>query len=173
MYNNITFIGGIHGVGKGTCCDRLSEQTKFKHLTSSDVLRWNEIKEDTRNKNVSDINFTQERLIAGLREIIESRVQYILDGHFCLWNSTFEVEKIASKTFQDILPRAIAVVTRSPSEIQKNIEKRDGKVMDIQSLHDMQEVELDHAKHISDLIKVPFFEIKTDDTRDLYNFLTN
>ena len=29
MYNNIIFIGGVHGVGKGTICQKIKEKLDF------------------------------------------------------------------------------------------------------------------------------------------------
>ena len=82
LTNNIIFIGGIHGVGKGTICKEIVSKTDLIHITASEILKWNEIN-SSDNKLVQNISSTQERLIYGLKNLIENDKQYLLDGHFC------------------------------------------------------------------------------------------
>lgn len=39
MKNDIIFIGGIHGVGKGTLCKRIESELGIIHLSASEVLK--------------------------------------------------------------------------------------------------------------------------------------
>lgn len=48
MYNNIIFIGGVHGVGKGTICQKIKEKLDFTHLSASEVLKWDDFKNEKR-----------------------------------------------------------------------------------------------------------------------------
>lgn len=41
MNKGIIFIGGVHGVGKGTLCKRLASDLKITHLSASEVLNLN------------------------------------------------------------------------------------------------------------------------------------
>ena len=59
---NIIFIGGIHGVGKGTLCEKVCNELNLQHLSASEVLKWEEISEK-ENKLVNDFTLTQNRLI--------------------------------------------------------------------------------------------------------------
>ena len=36
---NIIFIGGIHGVGKGTLCEKVCNDLNIRHLSASEVLK--------------------------------------------------------------------------------------------------------------------------------------
>jgi len=40
MNKEIIFIGGIHGVGKGTLCKRIASDLNIIHLSASEVLKW-------------------------------------------------------------------------------------------------------------------------------------
>jgi adenylate kinase len=58
----IIFVGGIHGVGKGTICKVLAQKFDFEHLSTSQVLKWNEIS-NLKNKKVQNFAITQDRLL--------------------------------------------------------------------------------------------------------------
>lgn len=66
--DNIIFIGGIHGVGKGTVCKEIASKTDLVHITASQILKWDEIS-SSDNKLVNNISSTQERLIINSRKI--------------------------------------------------------------------------------------------------------
>lgn len=102
---NIIFIGGIHGVGKGTICKEISSNTGLIHFTASEILKWEEISE-RGNKFVGNIASTQGRLINGLKKLIKNNKKYILDGHFCLLNSDGIPSRIDEVTFDQINPKS-------------------------------------------------------------------
>lgn len=101
--NNIIFIGGIHGVGKGTVCKEIVSRTNLVHITASEILNWKEIS-DIDNKLVANISKTQERLVQGLKKLIKKDVQYLLDGHFCLLNSDGISTRVDEDVFDKIKP---------------------------------------------------------------------
>ena len=132
---NIIFIGGIHGVGKGTICKKIASRTDLIHITASEILKWNDISLSS-NKFVNNIISTQERLINGLKNLIEKDKEYLLDGHFCLLNSNGIPSRINEDTFDQINPKAIAIVIDSVEKIAKRLETRDGKIYDIEVLYE-------------------------------------
>jgi adenylate kinase len=172
MTNNIIFIGGIHGVGKGTICQKLSERYNFIHISASEVLKWEEISEK-ENKNVKNFQSTQERLIYGLNEIIKPDKKYLLDGHFCLLNSEGFPESIPEVTFSDINPSAIVIITCDLKTILNRLQNRDSRLYDITILRKMQKLELESAEKISLKLNLPFFNIESSDDESLQDFLTN
>lgn len=71
IHNNIIFIGGIHGVGKGTICKKITDQfSDLIHTSASKLLKWEEIS-TPENKQVQNFESTQDRLIKGLKATIE------------------------------------------------------------------------------------------------------
>ncbi|MBC2844240.1 ATP-binding protein [Winogradskyella flava] len=163
-------MGGIHGVGKGTICEELCECFNFKHLSASDVLKWEEIS-DKKNKKVLNINSTQERLLYGLSQIIEPTNNYLLDGHFCLLNSEGEPERVPENTFLKINPFAIIIITCDVETISSRLKNRDKVNYSIKVLQDMQDLEITFAKEISLKLSIPFFNVKTSDDISLQAFL--
>lgn len=167
-FNNIIFIGGIHGVGKGTICKEIASKTSLIHITASEILKWNEIS-STSNKLVNNISSTQERLIHGLKNLIEKDKQYLLDGHFCLLNSFGEPCKIEEETFDNINPKIISIVIDDVENISKRLETRDNKKYDIIVLNKLQEMEIEYAKYLSKKYNIQYIEIKNSDYKSLLN----
>nr|WP_299385044.1 ATP-binding protein [Allomuricauda sp.] len=168
--SKIIFVGGIHGVGKGTFCKKLTENFDLTHLTASEVLKWNEIS-DLKNKKVSNIHSTQERLINNLNQIIKSDQNYLLDGHFTLLNSDGEPEKIPDSTFEGIMPISIFLLTCEPTTVLSRLNKRDNSSYDLNVVQKMQDMEIQHANHISTKLGIPLFEIKNNNVQSVYSYL--
>ena len=163
---DIHFIGGIHGVGKGSICSKVCEQTALLHLTASELLKWNEISA-MDNKKVDDIPNTQDRLIVGLNNVTQANESYLLDGHFCLFNAEGNVEKVPLETFVKIAPKSITVVTDKTELIKQRLEKRDKKTYDFDVLSTMQNTEKEYAKEIAAHLDVSFIEMKNGDFQPL------
>lgn len=157
-FKNIIFIGGIHGVGKGTICKEISLKTDLIHITASEILKWDEISVSD-NKLVTNINSTQERLILGLKNLIKRDEKYLLDGHFCLLNSNGIPSKIDEETFDQIKPKAIAIVVDNVEKTRKRLETRDGKIYDVKVLNQLQQMEIEYAKYIANKYSIPYIEI--------------
>lgn len=156
---NIIFIGGIHGVGKGTICKEIVSKTDLIHITASEMLKWNEIS-DRDNKLVKNISSTQERLVIGLKNLIEKDEKYLLDGHFCLLNSNEIPSRINEDTFDQINPKAIAIVIDDVQKITKRLEARDGKIYDVKVLNQLQQMEIEYANYLANKYSITYIEIK-------------
>jgi adenylate kinase len=152
--NNIFFVGGIHGVGKSTICRQLAIDLNINYLSASEVLKWKELNTDVKNKRVNDIPDTQDRLIAGLQNIVIPQNYYILDGHFCLFNKDGLVTKIPLVTFAAINPISLTIIVGDIEEILAGLQNRDQKTYSQRSLIQMQELEMEYAQEISEKLKV-------------------
>lgn len=166
----IIFVGGIHGVGKGTFCKNLVESFNYRHLTASEILKWDEIS-DLKNKEVKNIASTQERLISNLNQIVKPNHKYLLDGHFTLLNSKGESEKIDDIIFEKIDPISIILLTNDIETIMYRLKKRDSSVHSYSTLNKMQLMEVRHANHISKKLNIPLFNVNNEDKQIIYNYL--
>lgn len=167
MYNNIIFIGGIHGVGKSTICQQICNNIDIEHLCASDVIKWGGSTCETADKRVLDIQQTQDRLVAGLREIVMKDKYYLLDGHYCLINTNDTISQVPQKTFKDIRPILLVVVTADISEIKHRLETRDARLYDYKLLEAMQNKELEYAKNLSMILHIPLEIIYQSDIDNL------
>ncbi|WP_286968404.1 ATP-binding protein [Flavobacterium sp. UBA4854] len=167
-FDNIFFIGGIHGVGKGTICKEIASKAELIHITASEVLKWREIS-SSDNKLVENISSTQEKLIFGLSNLIDKNKKYLLDGHFCLLNSLNVPCKIDEETFDILNPRVISIVLDDVEKITKRLENRDSKKYDIKVLNELQNMEIEYAKYLSKKYSVPYIEIMDNNYEQLLN----
>lgn len=172
MLDNIVFIGGIHGVGKSTICQQICSDLNMKYLSASELLKWEDINDDPKNKKVKNISFTQSRLIAGLTHSIQKGHYYLLDGHYCLLNEKAEVEKISIDVFMQINPKALGIILGDIRDIKTRLDLRDNKTYDFGLLEQLQNSELDYAKELSIALKVPLYIEESDFAMNLSNHLS-
>lgn len=168
---NIIFIGGIHGVGKGTICSKVCHQLKLHHLCASDILNWDEISE-RENKLVRDFTFTQNRLTTNLKRIVNEDEKYVLDGHFCLLNTFHEPERIDFATFELLNPFAFIVVVDEIQTINKRLKTRDKKEYDLGLLSRFQDLEIEYSIEISNKLKKPHLILRNQEVHKLKTFLS-
>ena len=167
---NIIFIGGIHGSGKGTICESIKSEIELIHLTASEVLKWSELSSQ-KQKLVTDINDTQDRLITNLNKIVEENKTYLLDGHYCLLNKNGKPEKISIQTFKDISPKKLILVIANPKTIKKRLENRDAKTYGISLIEEFQNLEINYAKEISEICKISLHIINNEEFK-IENIIT-
>lgn len=167
---NIIFIGGVHGVGKGTLCRKVCNDLNLRHLSASEVLKWDEISEK-ENKMVKDFTVTQNRLINNLRQIVSENERYVLDGHYCLLNKDNVPEKIDFDTFKTFNPFAFIIVVDDVQEIKKRLENRDKREYDFDLLFKFQELELEHSKELAKQLNKPHLILKPKETNNFKTFL--
>jgi len=112
-----------------------------------------------KDKKIQDnqINSNQDILNAGIKNLPNKYL--IIDGHFVLINSNNKISFVPKKTFLDMLPHAIIIITNDIKTIAKRLENRDKIKYNIELLSEMQKKELSHAKEISDMLNIPFIEI--------------
>ena len=131
MFANISFIGGIHGVGKSTICKDLCGKLGIEYLSASAVLKWADLNTDAKNKKVEDISLTQNRLIAGLINTVKKENHYLLDGHYCLFDKDANVTRVPFATFEIINPVSLHLIICDVHKIKLRIEERDHRSYDI------------------------------------------
>lgn len=175
MRNKIIFIGGIHGVGKTSLCEELSNRTGAHYFSASKLIK--RLKKDycdNKNKAVKDIDGNQELLLTAINQYIDKNLTTLLDGHFCLLSSTYEVARISKKTFDDISPIAIIVLYDSISSISSKIANRDDVKYDVNLLSSFQNEEINYSKNIAGKLKIPYllFDVSHDKS-EIVDFITN
>ena len=171
FYPMTKFKYGIHGVGKNTMCTLIKQGMDIIHLTASDLIKWSEISPDVNNKEVGDVDETQNRLIAALRGTIEPSKEYILDGHFCLLRPGGDISRVPFETFRAINPCAIAVMTEKPSIISKRLSLRNNKEYSVDLIRAFQQEEISWAKEVASKLNIPFLEIHGNNPKTLEVFL--
>ena len=120
---------------------------------------------------MKNITSTQERLIKGLKNLTKKDKKYLLDGHFCLLNSKGIPSRIDKDTFEQINPKAIAIVIEDVEKIAKRLEARDGKIYDTKVLNQLQQMEIEYAKYLSNKYSIPYIEIQDGNYTELMKII--
>ena len=137
--NNLIFVGGIHGVGKGTFCKKVLSKTNSIHLSCSNLIKWTEIS-----------------------SIQNKKVKYILDGHFCLLNKENIISNVPFETFEKINPKGIIIISEEVEVIFKRLNLRDNLSYSIELLQGFQDREIARAKEVAKKLKVELFIFKNN-----------
>jgi len=93
-FNNIAFIGGIHG-GKSTVGKQLCLNRKVHYLSASELFKVGRNQWRCPQQKKADNPLTQDRLIEGLHHAVEKRRFYLFDGYYCLLNSAMEIVRVS------------------------------------------------------------------------------
>lgn len=167
----IFFLGGIHGVGKGTLCKFLSASLNIECLTASKLINWADFNENPINKSVSNIGFTQERLIVGLDSYCKENRTYVLDGHFCLLDKNNVPTEVPEEIFIKINPEELLLLTAPVQLIKQRLEDRDGRSYDEGLIERMQEFEISYARSISNLLNLELKIFSYEESYSIVEYL--
>ena len=166
----MTFIGGIHGVGKTSLCKDLAKQYEIPHYSASKLISYEKEEAYSQNKLIPDIEQNQDFLSTSLNRLNISG-SFLLDGHFCLLNQSSDIKRIPFETFSRISPTSIIILTDAISSIQERFSRRDGYQFDPNLLEDFQNAEIKYAREISNNLNVPFLEAQSEDTKSIHEFM--
>lgn len=163
---SLIFIGGIHGSGKTYISKNYLSTFSYKHNSASNIIKeeGNEIKID---KTVDNLDLNQIALIQGLKKIENINRRNILDGHFCLINKDFKIEKIPFEVFKKINPTMIILTTAPDKEIMNRIKKRNIDNNYNISIKMFQEAEEEYAFSIAKELNIPILKIDTSKNNKL------
>lgn len=161
MFDNIYFLGGIHGSGKSNAAQKILSESNLIHLEASKILKWEDFS-NRENKKVDNIIFTQNQLIFNLEQIVNNDKQFLLDGHYCLINKQDEIEKVPLETFEKINPLLLSIKIDEPIRIKKRLEQRDSKLYDLNFLVRFQYEELKYVKFLAAYLRKPLFILNQD-----------
>ncbi|HBP87251.1 MAG TPA: hypothetical protein DD706_06100 [Nitrospiraceae bacterium] len=165
----VVFVGGVHGVGKSTCCQQASERNGLQWYTASSLInaeRQSTINE--RSKEVLDPKGNQELLINGLDKLKTSgHERVILDGHFTLLRPGGEIIAVGIDVFAQLRLEIIVVFRDDPASICKRLGERDEQVWPISIVDGHQEAEINRAYVVASFLKIPIFTLPAFDVDGL------
>lgn len=164
----LVFVGGIHGVGKTTVCRTSCVELGLNYLSAGELIKQNKIRRAQQDlddgKRVANIDGNQDALTIELDSVIAAGQSYLLDGHFTLFDSRGQVDRIPLETFQKIHPKAVIVLTDAPEEISRRLFERDKTRYPTTLLARMQHEELRHASLVAETLGIRIHEITMEDS---------
>ncbi len=156
------FCSGIHGVGKDFFLKKVEEVTGIKSYSASSLIETYGSVEFDEDKRTPNINRNQECLLQALKSEKLPK-EYILNGHFCLLNEKGEPERIPIKTFYELNPSKITILTEKPEIIVGRRMIRDRKEVSVEETEKFQKEEIIYGKEVAKKLGIP---IKVFDVRN-------
>lgn len=152
-YTGITFIGGIHGVGKSTFAKKLSGKLGLPHFSCSKLIEDSRKESFSKSKAVANVSANQNDLTSVLNIVRNNHPSFLLDGHFCLLDSDSKITQISVQTFSDINPQRIIVLS-TPAELIKV--RRPEMRLSIEEIDSFQKAEIEYARDIATMLQIGF-----------------
>lgn len=150
----LIFLGGIHGVGKTTVCDKVFKPAGYHCVTASSLISGC-CQKAGQDKQVDCVSENQVTLLKQLSLEKEINPRLLLDGHFSLVNSKNQIELIDIEVFRAINPSLLILIKGKPEKIIERLNKRDGKQWDMSFVTQFQIIEETHANHVSKELHIP------------------
>lgn len=149
------FISGAHGVGKSYFCNIVREWLGIEYYSASRLIEERKKEPFPANKLIKDIDENQQYLLDALNSLRRSGKEFILDGHFCLFDTAGKITRIPRQTYIDLMPDRIILLTENPQIIAARRFKRDGIQADVSQIQALQDAEIEYAKEISQDLSIP------------------
>lgn len=148
------FMGGVHGAGKGTVCDRVFSPAGYHCVTASELIAEQGKKTDD-NKRVSSVADNQAILMDALENKSKSHRRLLLDGHFTLINKKNMIEPIDIEVFRSMRISQLLLVKGKVDKIVSRLQARDNRKWKASFIEHFQKEEEIHARYVAKNLGVP------------------
>jgi len=159
----IVFIGGIHGVGKTLFSERASKVVGVPRLSASTLITEQRKAPAAICKRVGNVGSNQTALIEAIESHPLQAKRIVLDGHFCVFDSSGSIVTVPTETFRRLSPVALVVLLEDVEVIQQRLRERDKGEFSVKVLTDLQNAERKHAEVVSRTLKVPLCLVGTSE----------
>lgn len=166
----VVFVGGVHGVGKTTCCSQVAQRLGCLHVTASEIIRRERVHAvGSTGKLVADVDANQQLLIRGFQSLRAQAgpTSILLDGHFALRDRFGEIQPVFVDVFRCLCIDRIACIVDEPSAIAARLRQRDGIAAADPEIDQLQDAELRQARLVATALAVPFALLKGVDVEAL------
>jgi adenylate kinase len=121
-----------------------------------------------RTKAVDSVPKNQDLLIQAVAKFLSSTsTRLVLDGHFAVPNMARKFEIVPANVFSQLQLNAVAVCFDDASRIHAQRMERDKNSIVINEIEAIQQIELEHGKHVAESLGISFFKIKAFDAEAL------
>jgi adenylate kinase len=166
----IVFVGGVHGVGKSTCCSEVASQLRCVHVTASDIIRRQRADAiAAKGKLVANVAGNQDLLQHGFELVKRSAGQstILLDGHFALRDSARAIQSVSSDVFAGLGIEHLICFVDAPIAIVERLSSRDGETLQIDEVAELQRAELETASAVAHALNIQLTVLEGSDAESL------
>lgn len=172
MKSNIVFVGGVHGVGKTTICNKIKELWKIEAYSSSQLIKKYSDGILDGKKEVKDVLKNQNILLNAIELNVSKDELVLLDGHFVLLKNDYSFENVPLEIFKNINLAGVIMIFEEAEVILERLKIRDDKIYDIDIINKFQKLELLRGKEVCEALNLNFIEFKNgDDINKIISFI--
>lgn len=158
----VIFISGIHGSGKTTLGNKLSEKLGIPFTSASSIIKRMSVQNWDNEKKVTDITQNQNVLYEGIKKFYPNCKTLILDGHFTLLDKKNSVTCISTEIYSMLNISLIIACTAEPNIIVERLKARDDNTN--VNEHLLNTFQIEENKHASSVAKQLNIQIIFHDT---------
>jgi adenylate kinase len=154
------FVAGIHAVGKTFLLRPTCESLGIRHATASQLIKEQRGMASWGNsRQVDDIDENQQALISAVARLEKQKVEIVLDGHFVLRRSVNSHEKISPDIFSRLMITGVVLIEAPAAIVLERLLQRGDATWSVDEIALFAQKELEHAKYVSDHLRVPFVSL--------------
>lgn len=164
------FVGGVHGVGKSTCCEQVAASHQWLHARASDLIRQQRADAIARvGKLVADVDGNQRLLLCGIEKLRASPkgASLLLDGHFALRDVGGVIQRLPMATFSALQLYGLVCFVDEPIAIASRMRERDRQDVSEDDVAALQAEELSHARQVARALAISLEVLPALDTAGL------
>lgn len=161
------FLSGVHGVGKSSVCRKIESDLEFTWFSASKIISDAKNIDMFSEKKVENIDYNQIVLIKEIEKIKQKNDEFILDGHFCLINSSNVIEKIDIDVFKQLDPNLIIVLIDDVKTIIRRLNERDNMNYSEDFITKFQNIEIQYAQEVGYILDKPVEIVDADNLKKI------
>lgn len=157
MENGIIFVAGIYGVGKSTLCERLSCSMGIPYFSAGDLI--SAVNGETYGSNKTVVNKVrnQDILVSVVNERLQNDGTFILAGHFCIFDKSFNVEKLPESVFYHMPILKVILLESDVTRVSENLRHRDSRCYPHDALTTLKQCEKMQCEKITKELGLPLY----------------
>ncbi len=163
----VYFLSGIYGAGKSTLGEKLSEKLSIRCFHASDLISQINVEKYVATKNVNDIKNNQDILIEEVSNLRVKHEEFILIGHFAIFDKANCVKEIHKEVFRQLGLTAIILLEITTSKAIEHLYNRDFKKYVPEEIDALANAEHSLAQQVAKDNKIPIFIRQMDFLTDI------
>jgi adenylate kinase len=122
------------------------------------------------DKRVSSVGDNQDALVKAIESSSIQTRQFLLDGHFCVFDTSDSIQRVPLQTFKTLAPVGVILLFDEVKRIQERLEKRERRKFSLELLESLQQAELEHADKVCKVLNIPLCSVAATEHDNAHQF---